>query len=326
MRKNIPALARALPLILLTSVSACEGESENTSGWGGGGTGSGGSGYGGSGYGGSGNPGSGFLYDLCKLLAPCCADAGLKSDPNLCAQMYASAVAGMQYDAQAGAACEAAIKTASNNGTVCAVATLEATSACDGVYKGTGGTRQPGETCDKDSDCAQQPTGTPECLNGYDSTTQSNFESCTNVFDGKAGDTPCVGYKTEKYTVYTVSGKPPTVGYVCDKAQALTCDTTTKACKALAKVGEACSWSDDCVDGAWCSTQLCQAKVGVGQPCTTSESQCDATTYCSDAKVCTTLVENGQPCKTSGECKSASCTNGACKASADLSLMFICQQ
>jgi len=313
MKTLIPALTRAVTFILIASLPACEGESDSSN-W--------------AGAGGGGAQGGTFLQTMCSLLAPCCVDAGLKSDPNLCAQMYGAAVANSQYDPVAGAACESALKAASNDGKVCAVETLNTTTACDGVYKTAGGTRQPGETCDKDSDCAQQTAGKAECLNGYDSATQSSVQTCCNVFDGKVGDSPCVGYKTVSYTVYSVSGAPPAVGYVCDKTQGNTCDSTTKACKALAKLGEACSWNDDCVDAAWCNTtdKVCQAKVGAGQPCATSESQCDATTYCSEAKVCATLVEVGQPCKTSGQCKSDSCTNGACKATTDLSLLFICQQ
>ena len=41
-----------------------------------------------------------------------------------------------------------------------------------------------------------------------------------------------------KMAAYSVSGTPPAVGYVCDKTQGITCDSTTKACKALAKAGE----------------------------------------------------------------------------------------
>ncbi|MBI5531883.1 MAG: hypothetical protein HY898_04155 [Deltaproteobacteria bacterium] len=276
------------------------------------------------------SPGGAFLSEMCSLLAPCCAEAGVQSNPGMCAQAYSAMLGSAVYNAQAGEECLTALRTATSNGTVCNMSAMS-NPACDRAFSkgGGGGTRKPGETCSEDSDCAAQSAGDVQCLHGYDSTTNSNTETCTNVLEGKAGDTPCVGTRDGSITMYsTGSGTAPAVGYLCDKAAGITCDYATHACKPLGNIGDACNYSDsDCVDAAWCNTKdkKCAARVGAGSPCTTSKSECDVTTYCNESKVCTTLVANGQPCTTSDQCKSHSCTNGACKATVDFGLMFVCQ-
>jgi hypothetical protein len=272
-----------------------------------------------------------FIEQYCSYLMPCCADAGVGTDPTKCKQTLGWFLGSATYVPQKGEECLAEIRAASSNGTVCPGSAMDDSKACEEAFISNepGGTAKPGEACKDTEDCASAAEGTVSCLWGQDPETKAELRSCTNILPGKAGDSPCVGTRDGNVTSYTMwDSKAPTKGYLCDKqTDGLQCDYATQACKALGKPGDPCTYSDrDCVDAAWCdfATQLCEARVPAGSACEKSSSQCDAASYCNDQKQCEARAANGAPCTADKQCLSDECLNGKCEPATDLGTSMFC--
>jgi hypothetical protein len=132
-----------------------------------------------------------FADSYCAEIAKCCGQAGLPADGKVCHQWAAFAEAGGSYNASAGNACLAEIKTEVSAGTFCADQSSSGPSQCDSVYgTSSNGSKKPGETCDFDSDCASSSLGAVACASLY--VNGAFIDKCQVRIPGKAGDA-CIG-------------------------------------------------------------------------------------------------------------------------------------
>jgi hypothetical protein len=190
-----------------------------------------------------------FIDAYCAEVAQCCAQAGMSGDGKMCHQMMSFAASYGSYDAAAGDACLAEVRALVSEGTFCSGTASSADSACDVVYgSGSSGSKQVGEECDFDNDCAGGKEGKATCEYDFDSgvgTCKALAEvgaPCTSTFD-------CV-----------------------DSAY---CDYDSDLCAARVAAGGACTLSSECFDGYYCpsSTNQCTAQKENGAACT-SFSEC----------------------------------------------------
>jgi hypothetical protein len=282
---------------------------------------------------GGGQSSSSFVTDYCNIYAPCCAKAGKRTDGQVCAAFFNAFTSGENYDPVKGQQCLDAARAASNNPDFCDKGFDD--TVCNGVYtKPGGGNAQPGAACTTDSDCAADPGGGKvDCYTDFDSK-GGETKTCQVQLVGKAGDTPCLGTKDGNLTSYAFSSDntpPPAKGYICDVSNKVYCDSTSKACKAIAEVGEDCSSgasSYACVKTAYCdfSTKKCVARIAVGGDCTANSQACADKSYCDQtSKKCTAQLGAGAPCESSQQCESSSCVNKACgSGGTDLGTVLLC--
>jgi hypothetical protein len=145
---------------------------------------------------------------------------------------------------------------------------------------------------------------------------------------GVAGSSPCVGTVDGNATFSSGSSEEvPTMGYLCDLADGVACDSQTGACKALAAAGEACSGGlFQCVTSAYCDfgAGMCKDRQAVGAACETDD-ECQAGAYCAPAdQTCAARRASGEACATNAECESENCTNLKCGSDDNLALAFLC--
>lgn len=281
----------------------------------------------------SGSGASGFVQQYCALFEPCCAAAGLSTTGVHCQDLASSATASDGYDAAAGQACLTAAQAEQAAGTFCT--TLgDDIPQCSQVFQASGGTAQPGQPCQQDSDCARGAGGGATCFDQFsfvDGGT-SQTETCIQTSPGQAGDGPCIGTKNGGETIYSWSGQgsPPTQAVVCDVSAGTTCDGTTQKCVALVAVGQPCTSDGACVPSAYCAfagtSAQCAARLPDGASCAQAPTGCQTTSTCDAAtSTCKPLLDNGAACTTGEQCQSSSCVNGACGGGlADIGLDLIC--
>jgi hypothetical protein len=262
-----------------------------------------------------------FADSYCAEVAKCCGQAGLPADGQTCRQWMAFAAAGGSYNAAAGDACLAEMRAEVGAGTFCtdfgSPSSSSSPSACDSVYGSPSGNRQPGETCDFDSDCAPSSEGKVACASLY--VNGAFIDKCQVQMPGQAGDTPCVGTRDGIVTTYNPpSGVTDVVprGYICNVADGITCASGT--CTALAAAGATCTFSSDCVRTAFCDyhQDTCVPRIAAGAACTGSDSsECVDGYYCptTTAQQCIAKLANGTACTTSDMCQSDYCSNGTCQ-------------
>jgi hypothetical protein len=254
-----------------------------------------------------------FADAYCAEIAKCCVQAGTAGNGEVCHFLFS----GGSYNATAGNACLAEMKSQVAAGTFCSGGSSSAT--CNTVF-GTGstGTKKPGDTCDQDSDCAPSTEGTVTCASLY--TNGAWIHKCQVRVQGKAGDGPCLG--TQDGDVFSSSGTSaatdlPTQGYVCDTADGVECSSGT--CVALAAVGQSCSYASDCVRSAYCDrSSRCVGRVVAGGTCTgVDAAECVEGYYCPDAspRQCTAKVATGATCTSDSMCSSGNCDGTTCKPS-----------
>jgi len=246
-----------------------------------------------------------FADSYCGEVVKCCAQAGMSSNGAFCHL----GMSGGGFDKQAADACLAEVKSEVAAGTFCG--SLSSPSVCNSVFSTPVGNKQPGETCQADSDCAPSSDGQVACAGLYVDT--GWIYKCQVRMPGKAGDA-CVG--TQNGTVFqSVSTTPatdiPPRGYVCNVADGLQCKSGT--CVVLAEVGGSCTYSSDCVPTAFCdTTSKCAAAVAAGGACTGNDSaECVAGYYCptTGTKQCTAQLANGAPCTDDSMCQSGNCSS-----------------
>ena len=271
-----------------------------------------------------------FINDYCNLMMPCCKQAGLSSDPSDCKGMLAAFTMGASYNESKGNECIAAMRAASSSTEFCSMDddVINDNGACNDVFSSSGssGNVQPGGKCEMDSDCASTAQGDGECYYYWEN--EVSYEVCMIVAVGQADSGPCIGTRSGNMTMYSSSGAPPTMGYICDEADGLYCDSDSEKCVAMRPIGAACSYSDRCVEAAYCdsSTGECAAKVAIGSTCTSSYGEeCVDTAYCDETTMqCTARRADGAACTASRQCLSDMCSNDECEANADLGMSLIC--
>jgi hypothetical protein len=283
--------------------------------------------------GGSGNVSSGggtpdsFTQEFCGFYQPCCAQAGLRTDGTQCRALITLSASQGQYDAQAGSQCLSEMRAASSKPDFCQ--TGASPTSCSRVYRASNsGNRAPGETCSEDDDCATSTEGKVDCAYIY--VNNATKRICQLQVDGHSGDSPCVSTRNGNTTIGSGQSDVPR-GYICDIKDGIYCDSTSKACKPLANVGEPCTSTESCIANAYCdfataTTHNCAARLAVGADCSKNGSACEANAYCdSTSHQCAAKTGAGGDCTTSTACASSSCVNGKCQgSSSSSSLKIIC--
>ncbi|MDF3065153.1 MAG: hypothetical protein K0R38_754 [Polyangiaceae bacterium] len=260
-----------------------------------------------------------FIAKLCAEYMGCCKAAGRPSDGAQCRAFYGAFAPAGGYDASAAQACLDEVRARQDQ---CDTSSASAPS-CGRVFS-SGGTKQPGETCDTNADCVAPDEGEVECVSEF--LDGATVRQCQVQLPGKLGSSPCLGTRDGNFTSYAgVDGLPPS-GYICDKADGLSCNGQTGACESLAAVGASCAGSAQCLASAYCdfSAQQCKARLAVGAACTAQE-QCAESTYCdADTDTCTAHLAPGAACTTDAQCAADDCTNGECGAGNDLGVTLLC--
>jgi hypothetical protein len=277
---------------------------------------------------------SSFATQYCALLDPCCADAGLSTSGQQCTELIAAAGSAETFNASSAQACLDAMKTASTQPGFCS-GDLSA-SSCNGVFSSSSssGTTAPGQPCTQDGNCAPAAGsgGNATCLfaPGADG---GSAQVCVQTLPGHSGQGPCIGTQSGTETTYGFSGPPPSLGYVCDVADGLTCSSTTQKCEAPATKGEACSADSDCTAADYCdfsgTSNTCTPRVSDGAACSLGGAECVPTAYCdTTSQTCVPALASGAACSTSGSgtpCQTGLyCVNGTCGGSSTAGLSLIC--
>lgn len=264
-----------------------------------------------------------FISQMCAEFSDCCAAADRPSDGSQCRAFYGAFAPAAGYDEAAANACLAELRGLGSD--KCQTDATDAPS-CDEVFS-AGGTKQPGEECVEDSDCAPAEEGDVECVSDF--VDDATVQQCQVRLVGEAGSSPCVGTKDGNLIFGSGSqdgGIPPT-GYLCHVADGLSCDSATAACVAMGAPGEPCAGGlYSCVSTAYCdfATQTCRQRLSLGATCG-SDDECEPSAYCDETDaVCVARRAKGQDCTSNAECTSDNCTNGTCGADEDLALTFLC--
>ncbi len=247
-----------------------------------------------------------FADSYCGEIVKCCAKAGVSGNGQFCHL----AMSGGGYNAKAGDSCLAEMKQQVAAGSFCD--NLDGPSACDSVFPTASGNNKPGEVCQFDSDCATSTAGPVSCASIYTGT--NPVYKCQVQMPGKAGDTPCVGTRQGTLVSYYTDPNATDVlaqGYVCDTADGVRCKAGT--CVALAQVGEACTYTSDCIAAAFCdySKDQCVARFAAGGACTGNDSaECVDGYYCptTGTKQCTAQLGTGAQCSDDAMCQSDMCS------------------
>jgi hypothetical protein len=155
------------------------------------------------------------------------------------------------------------------------------------------------------------------------------IDKCQVQIAGKAGDTPCVGTQEgTDFLSYQASNATDVVsrGYVCDVANAVTCQDGT--CVALKALGASCLISTECVRTAYCSYpgDVCTTKISAGGACNgIAGSECVDSAYCdTNARQCMAKLANGAACTSLITCQSLYCSGGTCQGSSTAGLSIFC--
>ena len=267
-----------------------------------------------------------FADSYCAEMAKCCGQAGLPADGNTCHDWMNFAAMGGSYNSSAGDACLAEMRSQVSAGTFC-TGSSSSPSPCDSVYGSSSGNKKPGETCSFDSDCAPSSEGKVVCASLFVNNTF--IDKCQVQIAGKAGDTPCVGTQEgTNFLSYQASNAMDVVsrGYVCDVADAVTCQDGT--CVALKALGASCLISTECVRTAYCSypQDVCTTKISAGGACTgIAGSECVDSAYCdTNARQCMAKLANGAACTSLITCQSLYCSGGTCQGSSTAGLSIFC--
>jgi len=263
-----------------------------------------------------------FIAEYCTVLAPCCDKAGLPTNGAQCRALFTnSAAQAGAYDPAKGAACLEEYKAAAKQPDFCTNSALSnSTQSCGDVFEGAG-TKQPGEACEEDNECIRSSKGEVECEHYWVGSAEARL--CQVRMVGKEGDKPCVGTVDGNLTMGTLSSdKPPSEGYLCNRANGVYCDGDGKAgCLKIQTTGGVCTGSASCDPVSYCdySKKQCLARVAVGATCDTFDQNCEKTANCdSTSKKCVAKLAEGAACTSSAACVTDSCVNGKCAKSSGL--------
>lgn len=265
-----------------------------------------------------------FAASYCKIIEPCCADAGLSTSGNSCINQVGgpSPQYNSQYNPAAGQDCLSATLAASKNSAFCSdYVGLLSLPQCYHVFGGEA--VAPGESCTSSLDCALAAGGSAVCVM---QPSGGSMGTCVQTQTGAAGQGPCVATTVRGVPwSYQWGGRPPATGYTCDVADDLSCNPTTHTCTALAATGQPCLSDQDCVTSDYCASGACQPRVAVGAPCGKNSSKCVDTAYCDFGSwVCQPLLPNGSACTDLTTCQSSNCDNGKCASISAVPLAMTC--
>lgn len=252
----------------------------------------------------SGNLGAQF----CEVFRPCCVKAGMNGSQSTCRSLYGSL--------PAGAAAEQCLKDYQEQAKDPAFCQFELPEpeSCKSAFPDDGG-KKPGESCSSSSDCGGDGT----CDKDLD-TGKGTCAAFVVVGEGAA----CVGERNGTSSSWSGDAVNHQIT-LCDYAAGFHCDTV---CKKRPAIGEACTSSHDCVDGAYCSKSVCAAQLPAGATCSGFSDECNDQTYCVDSsKTCEPRRPDGEACDLNDQCLSDYCSDGVCKYNPGLGglvLAFLC--
>lgn len=277
------------------------------------------------GGGGGASNASAFITSFCDSLGTCCTKFDKTYNQKKCVDFYNAVLGTATYNAANGESCLAKTRAAQGNADFCENG-AEDDEICKKVFEkagASGGTKQPGELCSSDAECASQADGDVNCSIFFanDATTKK----CQVYLRAKEGD-GCVGGKDEDDSITTSgSDEAPRIG-ICWVADSLYCDGKTKKCAKLIADGESCSSSfgtNPCQKTSRCDfkTSMCTRILADGEACTpntsSSDNPCGEKSYCDGTSKCVPALKRGAPCTKQDECGGASCSGGKCGGSSN---------
>ncbi len=284
---------------------------------------------------GSGSGSSDFAAQFCDIYMTCCAKAGLPTSGVQCRAIYGALASGPIDSAKANQ-CLNELRAIQNKPDFCPNGGTPAeTPSCQGLNSGGNtGTAKPGDPCTKDSECAASSAGKVHCQTMF--TSGSTTKYCQVQVVGKEGD-GCGATIDGNSTSYMSSDKPVPTLTTCDTkdslycAQSFTSGAPPPKCTKIADIGGACDGSGGsyaCKKGSQCdfTSKTCKALPAIGEACTGS---CAAGAYCdtssgSSGATCKATVPEGSACTTFTMCSTGNCTNNKCAKNADLTSLLFC--
>jgi hypothetical protein len=201
----------------------------------------------------------------------------------------------------------------------------------------TPGTRQDGEMCAFDTQCAALncvvTSQDPTC--GYCAEPLSDGEPC-DTYDACRTGSECIDGTCTPVPPLAAAGEPCERYGLCEggnRCVQLVDDAEAK-CQALPSPGEPCPVDYSiCASGAYCDEQgMCQASAGMGEPCSSGGScavgltcidDADGSNHCGPRRVagesCTTVSQARYPAGNCADgyhcvCDADECSDGVCKA------------
>jgi hypothetical protein len=167
-----------------------------------------------------------------------------------------------------------------------------------------------GKVCSNDSECSS--TGGDACKWACVGP-KSNGKSTCALFTKNAGvgSTGCYGNSKSDTIVFMVPREGTAKrGVYCDLDHGARCDAKTRTCVAVAKIGEACTASDDCGPSGDCKGGKCIARAAVGASC--KDVHCVPDAKCDSSGTCVARGAKGAKCVDNDGCLSAYCLGGTC--------------
>jgi hypothetical protein len=240
-------------------------------------------GCGGGGDGGSGGGAFASEYSalVCDKLSDCCATAGIPIDAGRCRSLFqqkaAEAPEGLEFDQAAADACMSKLRASEGCAEV---------PECENVYRGT---KQAGEACEDDEECARpEGGGEAECDRGFDAPGK-----CVHKVRGKAGDAcaeTCTAEGADGFVATSCSGfgEGGVVGR-CFTNDGLFCSDETSKCEAMKAAGEACGGGVPCAAAHYCASgpdggeRTCAPSLAPGADCRDAPRDACGDGYCDDA-------------------------------------------
>jgi hypothetical protein len=245
-----------------------------------------------------------YITAFCGVLGSCCELASIPTDPARCRRLFASL--GLDYDPAAGEACLREQRAAATEGTLCDHPFSSDT--CDRAWLQRG-SKQLGESCTTDADCAPSKQGKVACQ------AWSGTGNCQLQLRGDAGATPCVATVYSGYSTLREPpvGPSPTTAYLCYAADGLQCNTN-HVCTPFGIVGDRCQWSSECDETSYCEPNLnppqCAPRAPLGARC---DRECARGAWCNQlTQICESQRPADAACEADEQCLSSICLNQRC--------------
>lgn len=289
---------------------------------------------------GSGTDRAAFIDEFCNAIGQCCARVNKPANPAQCKQLLEQLGGELEYDAAKGSQCLSSVRSRQSAPGFCDDITPG--DSCNGVFRekgAVGGTKQPGEACENDTDCATSAEGKVDCV--YAGASKRFCQ--VSIEYGREGDGPC-SYTKDGNTSTSESSSSsgadagstnPPRAYVCNVADGLYCQNG-QACVKMGAPNDTCSTSNyssfQCGKNGFCdyTSKKCVERLGVGGNCGTSSNACSEDTRCDYmSKKCVAKLADGAACQSSLDCTSQRCSNMVCTARSsgdDESLKIFCGQ
>ena len=255
------------------------------------------------------DPAVGYIKDYCDIYKPCCIAVGLPGDGVACEALLTSTrPPGATFSAPSAGHCLSVLRMISSEPGFCEGDVLPP-SSCSRVFG-----PMPEGACIQDADCPPSAEGEVRCIAGGTQTPRCQIQA-----HGALGSAPCVGDVRGGVVFYSgaMGGDVPDLGYLCDAAELLRCDTAqTGACVALVEVGAPCLLTSDCVATAFCDggTGLCATRKAIGAPCADPAGECEDAAFCDlTAMACAAKLDVGGYCTEHVQCLTGNCPDGTCQ-------------